>query len=321
MDSSTENKSRISPHLIYGIIIAALLGGGGYLWFNKSKTEDKLQESQTENVSLMDDKQMLETDYNAALARLDEMKTQSVQMDSLLVARNDEVEELKNKIQGIIADKNASADQLKEARAMIKSLNDKLSSFEKQITALKQENIQLSEDKKELIQKTEEQTTENNTLKGEKAVLAEEKATLEKTVEKGSVLHASSIRMESINEKKNLLGKEKEVETGKAKKADLIRLTFNIDGNRISEDGEKLLYICVYEPNGSVAGNGSKFKLADGGGDKSYTTTRTVPFKTGQAVKNVSTDWRPINGFAKGNYKVEIYHMGYKIGSEQVSLK
>jgi hypothetical protein len=157
-------------------------------------------------------------------------------------------------------------------------------------------------------------------LTQEKETLSEEKKGLEKTVELASVLHASGIKMEAINSTKNLFGKEKEKGTAKANKADLIRISFDLDDNRVSESGEKIIYICVYDPNGNViSGNGSKIKLADES-EKSYTTSKTIPYKQGEKVKGISTDWKPSADFAKGTYKVEIYHMGYKIGREMVTL-
>jgi hypothetical protein len=38
-------------------------------------------------------------------------------------------------------------------------------------------------------------------------------------------------------------------------------------------------------------------------------------------VNDITTEWVPNENFEKGNYKVEVYHMGYNIGSENVTLK
>lgn len=189
--------------------------------------------------------------------------------------------------------------------------------FQKTITALKQENIELTEDKKQLTEEKNQLNAEHENLKEEKKQVEK---TLEKTVETASILHASDFKMEAINKKTNLFGKEKEVETGKARKADLIRFSFDLDDNRVSESGEKLVYICVYKPNGTIANNGGKFKMSNGT-EKGYTTTKSISYKQGEKVNDIITEWRPNDSFDKGTYKVEIYHMGYKIGSENVTLK
>jgi hypothetical protein len=316
-NNSAEPRRGFSPNWIYLGIIALLLGAAIYLFLTKNKTEDEKEELTNLVNTVSNDKASIETEYNDALKRLDEMKSQSVQMDSLLSNKDGELSAMKAKIESILKQKNLSAGQLAEANKLIAELKAKMEGYAQQITALKQENVQLNEDKKTLIE-------EKTQVIQEKEVLTEEKKGLEKTVELGSVLHASAIRMEAINTRKNIFGKEKEKETEKAKKADLIRISFDLDINRISESGEKIIYICVFDPSGNVipanGSNASKFKLSDDS-EKLYTTTKTIPYKQGQNVKGISTDWKPLSDFSKGSYKVEIYHMGYKIGSEMVTLK
>ena len=311
----TETRKPFNPTWIYLVIIALLAAAAIYLFLTKNKVEEA-KEALTEEVNTVsNDKATIETEYNAALARLDQMRGESASMDSLLNEKDGELAAMKDKINSILKQKNLSASQLAEANKLITELKSKMSGYQEQIVALKQENVSLTEEKKNLLEEKSQVTQEREVLK-------EEKKNLEKTVELGSVLHTSNIRMEAINTKKNLFGKEKEKETSKANKADLIRISFNVDDNRISESGEKIVYICVYDPNGSVIAGGSNttFKLADGS-TKSYSATKVIPYKQGETVKGISTDWRPLNDFIKGNYKVEMYHMGYKIGSETVTLK
>ncbi len=313
-NTSQEPRKGISLHWIYMGIIALLVAAGIYLFVNKNKEEDK-NEALTEQVeTISTDKATIETDYNAALARLDEMKNESVQMDSLLNTKNSEVEELKAKINAIVKNKNATEAELKEAAKLIKELNGKMNDYQQQITALKNENIQLTEDKKQLTVEKEEVTQQKENLQTEKKEL-------EKTVELGSVLHASGFKLEAINTKKNFFGKEKEVETGKAKKADLMRVSFDLDDNRISESGEKILYIVIKTPGGKiVTSNGNVFKLSSGN-EMDYTTTKIVPYRKGEKVYGISTQWKPNTDFEAGNYTVEVYHQGYNIGSQKVTLK
>lgn len=314
-NSSMNERKGMNSSWIYLGIIALLLGAGIYLFLTKNKTENENEDLANQITTVSSDKATLETQYNSALARLDEMKNQSVQMDSLLSEKGQEVEELKQKIKSILSKKNATDAELKEANKMIADLNSRLTNYQSQIAALKNENIQLSEDKKELI-------GEKTQLQEEKTGLQEEKKELEKTVELGSVLHASGFKMEALNQKKNLFGKEKEVETEKAKKADLIRISFDLDDNRISESGEKIVYICVTDPSGNVSTSNasSKFKMNDGN-ERAYTVSKAVPYKKGEKLNGIVCEWKPSGDFTKGNYKVEVYHMGYKIGGENVLLR
>ena len=318
MENNAQNTHKsFNSNWIYLGIIALLLVAAIYLFVTKNEVEKQNEETQNELATVSTDKATVENEYNAALARLDEMKGESIQMDSLLNDRNAEVEELKQKIKKILDNKNASESELRKANKMIAQLNSKMADFQKTITALKQENIDLTEDKKQLTEEKNQLSTAQENLKEEKRQVEK---TLEKTVETASILHASDFKLEAINKKKNLLGKDKEVETGKANKADLIKFSFDLDDNRVSESGEKVIYICVYKPNGSIAGNNSKFKLSTGA-EKGYTTSKTISYKQGEKVNDIVTQWTPNEDFDKGNYKVEVYHMGYKIGSEKVTLK
>ena len=311
MENNTQDTQKsFNTNWIYLGIIAILLVAGIYLFVTKNEVEKQKADTINELATVSTDKATVENQYNAALARLDEMKGQSIQMDSLLNDRNAEVEELKRKIKKILDNKNASESELKKANSMIAQLNNKMAEFQNTITALKQENITLTEEKKQLT------TAQENLIEEKRKV----EKTLETTIETASILHASDFKMEAINKKKNLLGKDKEVETGKAKKADFIKFSFDLDENRVSESGEKVIYICVYKPNGSIAGNNSKFKLSTGA-EKGYTTSKTISYKQGEKVNDIATQWIPSEDFEKGNYKVEVYHMGYNIGSENVTLK
>src|SRR5436189_86891 len=62
----------------------------------------------------------------------------------------------------------------------------------------------------------------------------------------GSTLHASNFNIVAIDERKG--GKEKQ--TTKAKKADKLRISFDLDENRISTSGPKQLFVCITGPDG-----------------------------------------------------------------------
>ncbi len=313
--NSNEPRRGFSPTWIYLGIIALLLAAAIYLFLTKNQTVNENEQLSNQVTEVSNDKASIETEYNAALARLDQMRGENASMDSVLTTKDAELSEMKAKIEKILKQKNLSTSQLAEANKLIAEFRARMTGFEQQLIALKQENIALSEDNRQL-------TEDKNSLSSEEESLTEAKTGLEKKVELGSVLHASNIRMEAINTTKTLFGKEKEKETAKAKKADLIRISFDIDDNRISESGEKMVYICVYDPSGNLisGSNAAKFKLADDN-EKAYSATKMINYKQGEKVKGISTDWRPNSSFSSGNYKVEIYHMGYKIGSEKVSLK
>jgi DNA repair exonuclease SbcCD ATPase subunit len=326
MDTTPNNQG--TKNWIMMALIAVLAASSIYLYLSKNK-QASLATIDIGNANTA--KQAVQQEYDAALGRLDLMKSENTQMDSLLTQKDGELNALRTKIESIINNSNATESELKLAKEMINSLNSKLDNFKKEITTLKNTNAKLATDKENLtndknnLTKDKENLTaaktnlenENKAINDEKEAVKEKAALLEKKVEVAKVLRASSIKLAPI--KHTLLGKN-EATTNKAKRADLMRITFNLDDNRISESGEKQVYVVVYNPDGDAYSAG-KFRMANGT-EKSYSVIKNIPYIQGQTSKGISMDWSPVNAkFNKGDYNVEIYHMGYLIGQEKVGLK
>jgi hypothetical protein len=312
METNTNKKN-----WIFGIIIAGLLGLCGYLYQAKTKAEQANSSTGEKLAETTADKNQVQTDYNLALGRLDELTSKNTNLDAAINAKDGEIAQLKSKISAILNKQNTTTQDLLDAKKLIAKLNTKAISFEKQIAQLKETNTNLATEKEKLIVEKQDIANQNQEVNKQKEVLATQKAELEKKVDIAKVLHASNITFTPI---KTQLLTGKEAETSKANRTKLIRINFNVDDNRISESGEKQMYIVVYGPNGN-AYNGGKFIL-NNGTEKIFTTSKTVPYVQGQTSKNNSLDWKPTDtNFEKGEYQIEIYHSGYKIGENKVMLK
>ena len=121
-----------------------------------------------------------------------------------------------------------------------------------------------------------------------------------------------------------MAGKDVNKETSKAKKADILNITFDIDANRVSESGIKNIHIVLIQPDGNLAiVNGSRnqtFRMANGD-LKPYSGLKAISFKTGERVSDVSIEWESNDSFQKGNYQIELYEKGYLIGNSTLTLK
>ena len=159
-------------------------------------------------------------------------------------------------------------------------------------------------------------TTTTQTLASTLATSDSEKAHV---TDVASTLHASNINIAAIDVKGN--GKEKVTNT--AKRADMFRVSFDLDENRIAPSGQKELYVVVTSPDGkpiTIPSNGSgEFQTRDEG-SKVFTSKVDVNYEQGKRTP-VSFDWKQENHYQAGNYKIEIYHNGYKIGEGTKSLK
>jgi predicted nuclease with TOPRIM domain len=285
---------------IYLVIIALLLGTNVYLYLQKNKTTETLVTSQQMLQQADTSMAQLQSEYNASLARLDELTGKNAQLDQQIKGRDSELAKTKARIKELLTKTNATKADLAEARTLINKLNTQITGYEEQIAALKQENTQLT---------------------GQRDSVVKTNSELSEKVDLAKILHASNIRLKGINLTHS---GRKEKETEKARRVDLLRITFDIDENRISESGSKELQICIINPANELLSNAAfgsgSFNTADGK-SKFYSISKTVNLVTDQPLKDIVVDWQQSSDYAKGAYTVEIYHRGYLIGNGTVNLR
>ena len=300
-------KNKNTKNLIIGILAAGLLGTWGYLLYDKNKAEKTINEQQASITKVGDEKSELQANFNASLARLDSITGANNNLQGEKSNLQKEIDAKKIEIRKILNDKNASQVQLAKARTMIADLNGKITGLEAEVTRLTGENQELN--------------TANTGLKQEKADLetnlttrTTEKEALEKTVDVASTFSASNIQVTPIDEKKS--GKEK-TQTS-SRKVDKLVVSFDVE-NRIAKSGPTDMYLIVTAPDGKIISEGSNVLNTRTDGDKNFTAKIPVEYVQGER-KPVQFPIRQ-NDFQTGNYKVEIYHNGFKIGEGVRSLK
>jgi peptidoglycan hydrolase CwlO-like protein len=303
-------KSKSSKNILIGVLAAGLLGTWGYLLYDKNKAGEKISQQQTQITTLDSSKTAIQLEFDNALARLDSVTGSNNNLQGQLADRQKEIDAKKAEIRKILNDKKSTEGQLAKARKMVGELNDKINGLEAEVARLTGENQEL--------------TAANTSLKEEKTVLEQnltttvsEKEELSKTVDVGSTFAASNIQVTPVNEKKS--GKEKSTTT--AKRVDKLVISFDVE-NRIAKSGPADMYLIVTAPDGKVVtnatmGSGTLNTRLDG--DKTFTAKIPVDYTQGQR-KNIQYPLR--NGdFTTGDYKIEIYHNGFKIGEGTRSLK
>jgi cell division protein FtsB len=301
------NQGKKNNSIIYWVVILILLAGCLYLFMSKNKmAEDNnnaLKQKQQQIDSVKTDRSALQSDFDAASAKIDQLVSQNTKLDSALQGNKSEMLKLQTRIRSILSNGNATKAELKEAREMIANLNDQSRQYEARIAELEKENTVLT-GKNKVLTKERDSTVQKNIV-------------LKKV---GSVLHASNIRMEPLHVKRN----GKEVETNKAKKVNVLRVTFDIDENRIAESGSRQIYIRLIAPDGNVlsnSANASGSMTAANGSPLLFSVMKEIALVQNQPVKDIVLDWHQDGSYLTGNYTIEIYSEGYKVGSGTVTLK
>ena len=311
--STNDNRpanNNTTRNVLIGLLAVGLLGTWGYVLYDKNKTTQDIQVKSAEVTTATSARDSVQTIYNEALTRLDSLVGTNNTMSGELNERQTEIVKLKNEINRIVRNRNASQADLQRARTLIGQLNGKINNLEMEVARLMGENQQLA--------------TTNTVLSGEKVQLQSDlqttttqKEELAAKVDVGSTFSASNIAIKGIDEKGN--GKEKE--TDKAKKVNKMVVSFDVE-NRIAPSGPADLYVIVTGPDGQVINNpsmGSGMLATRADGERQFTYKASIEYEQGTR-KTVSVPLRQ-DKFQVGNYKIQVYQNGFKIAEGTRSLK
>ncbi len=298
--------------ILTSILVAALLGTWGYILFDKNKTAETIVQKDNTIATTSSQRDELQKELEDATMRYDMLKTTNSKNDSTITAKDREIDEKKARVSQLLSKVNATQDELGEARRLIASMNGDIEVYKNQVAILQGQKVQLIQEKAMVT------TQRNQALKeyDSATMVIKQKNDL---LEVGSTLQATNFNIVGINEKSS--GKEKTTTT--AKKVDKLRITFDLAENMIASTGAKEIYVRITAPDGSVIAVpalGSGTFVTRDGDQKTYTQKLNVKY-TQNMKKTVSFDWDQNADFLKGDYKIEVYNNGFKVGDAYKPLK
>jgi len=305
--TTTPQRSSNSKNIVIGLLAVALLGSWAYFLMKINRSDKEILSKSEEGVHYMSQRDSLESLYKFTLDKYDSVTVANNDLSGKLTTKQTEISKLKAEINSILKKKNATSSELARAKTLIDELNSQIETLQAENARLTGENQTLTTEKAQLIVEKDTLTANLNTTQAEKKVL-------EETVDVGSTFSASNIAIIPVNEKNG--GKEKETTT--AKKVDKLVVSFDVE-NRIAKSGPADMYILVTAPDGKVIdATGGTFTTREEG-DKTFTSKLTVPYEQGKR-QNVQL---PLvqDKFQTGDYKIQVYHNGFKIGEGVRTLK
>lgn len=306
--ASSNEGNKKQKNTIILLLVLALAGSWGYFLWDSNKKSDTIVQQNGRIIQQDTEKAVIQQEFDQALVRLDSVKASNTELESKLAVRKKEIEENKVAIRKILNDRNATKEQLNTARNMVSELNDRIAGLEAEVSRLAGEN-------KVLVQENTSLQVEKVALEGNLQRKQSENETLSRKVDVGSTFSASSFQIASVDIKKS--GKERTTTT--AKKVDKLLLSFDIE-NRIANSGPADIYLVVTGPDGKIVGHSSgNILLTREDGERLFTERVTVSYEKGTRQRIEF----PIKGqdFQKGNYRVEVYHNGFRIGQAVRPLK
>jgi outer membrane murein-binding lipoprotein Lpp len=305
--TTTPQRSSNSKNIVIGLLAVALLGSWAYFLMKINRSDKEILSKTEEGVHYMSQRDSLESLYKFTLDKYDSVTVANNDLSGKLTGKQSEITKLKVEINSILKKKNATQSELARAKTLIEELNTQIETLQAENARLTGENQTLTSEKAQLIVEKDTLTANLNTTQAEKKVL-------EETVDVGSTFSASNIAITPIKQKG-----DKEKETTTAKRVDKLVVSFDVE-NRITKSGPADMYIIVTSPDGKVMSEatGGTFTTREEG-DKSFTSKLTVPYEQGKR-QNVQLPLTQ-DKFQTGDYKIQVYHNGFKIGESVRTLK
>ncbi|MFY7827631.1 MAG: hypothetical protein ACOVQ4_10910 [Flectobacillus sp.] len=320
---NNQNSSNASNNSLLKIILglaAVVILVLGYMLYNANQKTDsqesiinqKIEELTTVRTRL----DSISTQLDAKIAEIKELGGKVEELENLKARLNKDKVELKNTSK---FDKNTYEEKIQE---YIVLLNEK----DQQISKLRAENESLLKEKGVLTQEKEGVVRENTGLRAEREVLTqsvtEERSKNEELTKKvriGAQLKAINIQVLAVNSR----GKVQDGGNYKSKKMNQLLVIFNLPSNPLTEQNEKEIILRILDPTGAVISDSA---LGSGifqfnGIETAYTSKKVVEYTNNDQRVEMLFSRGESSKYNSGNYSVELYAEGFKIGQGVFTVK
>ncbi len=297
METQSNNSGILK--VLVALLGIGILGLGYYTYdmYNESKeTEQILQQEKEQVINELED---LKVNYDQAIQEKTEVSGKLEEAKSRIESLIEEVKKTKKINAGIIHKYKREIAALKKQRDELYKIAD----------SLRAANMSLITANDSLNTNLEQQKQFNDTLLNKNEQLSE-------TLNRAKILYPTNLKAEGVKIKKS----GKVVTTSKYKRATDIRVCFTVPKNDILENGPQVFYVRVLNPKGDVVGSNQTIDVDDQ--QVAISASEEVIYEN-RALK-VCIFVKPQNKeaeFIKGNYQVEVYHNGHKVGTTDFDLE
>lgn len=287
--------------VIVAIVAVAVALVAVLFMVNKLKQKDVEMEEMVEQMEY--EKEELENEYADVAIEMEGISSR-VTNDSLLNELNKQQMRVQSLLEELRTVKATNARRISELKKELATVRSVLQYYVAQVDSLQRVNGQLVAENEELGQKYQEAA-------GNVATLTEEKTALQEKVDIASQLEARNIVVEPQTKR-----------GGKARyisKVAIIKVSYTIAKNNTAKSGNKVLYMRVTAPDGSVLHKqaSDRFQFED---QQIYYSARKN-FEYGGQEMNDVIYYTVTETLSKGKYEVELFVDGKVIGGGSFELK
>ncbi len=294
---SAEKKTNKNLKAVIVVLSLLFLGAIGYIFKlsnDVKKTNIELTQTLSEKDSIIADLEALKVTYDQAIAENTEL--------------SDELKEERAKVVKLI-------EEVKQAKATSSALGNykkRYLELEGKFNALIRENEELKLANEGLTQAIDSTSTILVEEREYSQKLLGQNEELSKIVDEASKLSIQNLKTSAYKVRSS----GKEVETEKARRADILKIQFTIAENKVAKQGDRTYYVQVIDSKMNVLGE--KKTVEFGEQSLTYSFISTVDFKNSSV--NVSENI-PGDNFEKGLYHVHIFDGNQLLASQSFTLK
>ncbi|KQS41194.1 hypothetical protein [Pedobacter sp. Leaf194] len=300
MEPQNVNKGDRNKIYFLIIVIAALIGTNGYLFFKDRQQGERL-------VTVSTEKDKLRLEVEKIEVELDKVNALNLDLNEKLVGEQqlarEKIAELKISLEkGKItqAELDKAQTQIDELKIFIKNYND-------QVIQLQKENIFLKSTKDSLENSVKVANDKANSL-------ANENSNLNAKVKTAAALKVQKAEIIAFRTKSS----GKKIEVSKSSTTEKLSVRFNVIPNELAEKGHHNVFLRVFDPAGNLLADESNRFEADGQ-EMQYTHSVYIDYNNDNSTYTI--DWANPKPYIKGIYTVILYTDGATMGKAQLELR
>jgi hypothetical protein len=290
-------KSNSNLKAVIAILAVLLVGSLVYIF----KMTSDAKALQTEISTTKSDKESVMKDLEELKARYDAAIAENTSMSDELIAEREKVVNLMSDLKKSKGD----AASMAKYKSQYFSLENKMKALIAENETLKKDNATLTTQRDSTVTVLGEARKYNEVLVGQNEELS-------KTVEVAQKLTVSNLKTAAYK----LRSSGKQIETEKARRADVLKISFNINENKVAKQGDKTYYVQVIDSKNNVLGE--KKTESFGANSLTYSFITTVKYENKSV--DVSQDL-PGQNFEKGTYFVNVFDKGELVSKSSFTLK
>lgn len=301
--------------LIYAAagVLAALIALIIVLIVRNSHNTTAINEAnaRADSLAIANDQLVLTNEFNQLNADFNQYEGQQIYLknDSLVQKYNAARMKVEGLIRELNAEKKSHNKDMAASRAKIKQLEGEIATLKGIVRHYLEEIKRLGEENAGLKKEIEQVQQRNEQLSTQVSQTTASNEQLTQTVKLAKKLNITGLSLTAYNKK----GKREKNVT----KARQLGVSFTVSPNNTAAPGMKDFYVRIISPEGS---------LLTGGGGFSY-DGKTLGASAHRAVEYaneeipVSVYWDVNTTLTPGDYTVEVFCDGYRLGSRHVTLK